>query len=83
MNGSDEREEIKNIPPLPLPAARIAGLAQLQANIILRPGDVRYTKPLLHPTTPPKEKNSISYAASVLLVLLLDITSMYYDCNTV
>ena len=39
MNGSDETEEIKNIPPLPLPAARIADLyrAQLQANISLTP----------------------------------------------
>ena len=29
MNESEETEEIKNIPLLPLPAARIAGLAQL------------------------------------------------------
>ena len=29
MNEIEETEEIKNIPPLPLPAARIAGLAQL------------------------------------------------------
>ena len=29
MNESEEIEEIKNISPLPLPATRIAGLAQL------------------------------------------------------
>ena len=29
MNDSEETEEIKTFPPLPLPAARIAGLAQL------------------------------------------------------
>ena len=29
INESEETEEIKNIPPLPLSAARIAGLAQL------------------------------------------------------
>ena len=28
-NESEETEEIKNIPPLPLPTTRIAGLAQL------------------------------------------------------
>ena len=28
-NESEETEEIKNIPPLPLPATNIAGLAQL------------------------------------------------------
>ena len=28
-NGSEETEEIKNIPPLPLPATMIAGLALL------------------------------------------------------
>ena len=32
MNDSEETEEIKTFPTLPLPAARI-GLAQLQANI--------------------------------------------------
>ena len=45
-NGSEETEEIK---PLPLPAIRIAGLAQLSVG---RPGDVRYTSPSPHPTTP-------------------------------
>ena len=29
MNESEETEEVKKIPPLPLPSARIAGLAQL------------------------------------------------------
>ena len=29
MNEREETEEIKNIPPQPLPAARVAGLAQL------------------------------------------------------
>ena len=29
MNESEETEEIKTFPPLPLPAARIAGLAYL------------------------------------------------------
>ena len=29
-----ETEEIKTFPPLPLPATRIAGLAQLEANLI-------------------------------------------------
>ena len=29
MNESEETEEIKTFPPLPLPAARVAGLAQL------------------------------------------------------
>ena len=29
MNESEETEDIKTFPPLPLPAARIAGLAQL------------------------------------------------------
>ena len=38
MNESEEKEEeIKNIPCLPLPAARIAGFAQLQASISWRP----------------------------------------------
>ena len=36
-NKSKETEEIKNIPPLPLPATRIAGLAQLQANMSWAP----------------------------------------------
>ena len=38
----------KNIPPLPLPAARVAGLAQSVGH----PGDARYTTPLPYPTTP-------------------------------
>ena len=36
-NESEETEEIKNIPTFPLPATRIAGLAQLQANISWTP----------------------------------------------
>ena len=37
MNESKKREEIKAFPPLPLPAARIAGLVQLKANISWTP----------------------------------------------
>ena len=37
MNDSEETEEIKTFPLLPLPAARIAGLAQLQVNISWTP----------------------------------------------
>ena len=33
INESGETEEIKISPPLPLPATRLAGLAQLSANI--------------------------------------------------
>ena len=36
-NESEETEEIKTFPPLPLPAKRIAGLAQLEANISWMP----------------------------------------------
>ena len=32
-NESEEKEEIKTFPPLPLSATKIAGLAQLEANI--------------------------------------------------
>ena len=51
-NESEETEEIKIFPPLPLPATRIAGLAQMEANISWSPGDVRYLTPSPHPTTP-------------------------------
>ena len=37
INESEETEENKNIPPLPLPAARTAGLAQLKASISWTP----------------------------------------------
>ena len=43
INESEETEEINNnnkknnIPPLPLPATRIAGLAQLSANLSWTP----------------------------------------------
>ena len=36
-NESEETEEIKTFPPLPLPTTRIAGLAQLYANISWTP----------------------------------------------
>ena len=36
-NESEETEEIKTFPPLPLPTTRIAGLAQLEANISWTP----------------------------------------------
>ena len=36
-NESDETEEIKKNPPLALPATRIVGLAQLEANISWTP----------------------------------------------
>ena len=36
-NESEETEEIKKIPPLPLPATMIAGLTQLYANISWTP----------------------------------------------
>ena len=42
-NESEETEEIKNILPLPLPATRIAGLAQLEANICWMPQWCRRT----------------------------------------
>ena len=54
MNDSEEAEEIKTF-PLPLPAARIAGLAQLmscQPISVRRPSDVRDMTRLSHPTTP-------------------------------
>ena len=50
MNESEETEEKHS--PLTLPAARVAGLAQLLANISWTPRDARYTTPLPHPTTP-------------------------------
>ena len=37
MNESKETEEIKNIYPLPLPAARIVGFVQLKTNFIWTP----------------------------------------------
>ena len=37
MNVKKQKKK-KNIPPLPLPAARIAGLAQLKAKLSLTPG---------------------------------------------
>ena len=36
-NESEETEEIKTFPPLPLPTTRIAGLAQLYADISWMP----------------------------------------------
>ena len=36
-NESEKNRRNKNIPPLPLPATRIAGLAQLEANISWMP----------------------------------------------
>ena len=53
IKDSDETEEIKTSPPPPLPAAIIAGLAQLLMIISFgQHGDIRYTKSLPHPTTP-------------------------------
>ena len=47
-----KKQKNKNIPPLPLLAARIAGLTNCKLISAGRPDDVRYTTPLLHPTTP-------------------------------
>ena len=50
-NESEKTEEIKTF-PLPSPATRIAGLAQLKPISVGCPGDIRYTTPSHHPTTP-------------------------------
>ena len=52
-NESEEAEKIKTFPPLPLPATRIAGLAQLKPISVGRPGDARYLTPSPH-TQPPE-----------------------------
>ena len=49
---NEETEEIKNIYPLPLPTARIAGLVQMSANTSWTPSDAKYTTSLPHQTTP-------------------------------
>ena len=55
-NESEETEEMKTFPPLPLPARRIGGLAQLLANISWTP---RLRK--IHDTfTPPNQPRSRS-----------------------
>ena len=43
-----KKQKKYKIPPLPLPAARIAGLASCKPLSVGRPGDVRYTTPLPH-----------------------------------
>ena len=48
----NESEEIKNISPLPLPAARTAGLPNFKQISAGRSGDARNTTPWPHPTTP-------------------------------
>ena len=52
INDSEETEEIKTFPLLPLPAARTEGLVQRKLISVGHPGDVRCTTPLPHPTTP-------------------------------
>ena len=52
-NEREETEEIiiiKKHSPLPLPATRIASLTNRKQISAVRPGDVRYTTPLPHPT---------------------------------
>ena len=56
MNESEETEEIKKIPPLSLPATRIAGPAQQLAESQLDAPVTQDTTPLPHPTNHPHDE---------------------------
>ena len=56
-NESEETEEIKNIPHLPLPVTRMAGLPNCKPISAGCPGCVRYTTPSSHLTTPSARTN--------------------------
>ena len=80
-NETEETEEIKIFPPLPLPATRIAALAQLEANISWTPVDVRYPTPLPHPTTPKYYVDTTSYLDSLKRIHTLT-NSRQFSCRT-
>ena len=52
MNESEETEEIKTFPLNPYLLQGQQALPNCKPLSVERPGDVRYTTPLLHPTTP-------------------------------
>ena len=63
-NESKETGEIKTFPPLPLPAARIAGLAQLQANISWIPRWRKIPDTFATPDHPPVGPDKLEVVAS-------------------
>ena len=71
------KKQKKYIPPLPLPAAGIAGLPKCKPISIRRLTDVRYTTPLPHPTIPNPWQHSFMemdheiFSAIILSLLLI------------
>ena len=51
-NESEETEEIKTFPLYPYPLQGSQALPNCKPILVGRPGDVRYTAPSHHPTTP-------------------------------
>ena len=71
MNDNEETEEIKIFPPLLLPAARTAGLAQLQANISWMPRWCKIHDAFASPNHPTDSIFTLSIGTLPFLTMLV------------